>query len=67
LRKSLPEEKYRHSLPGESDALLAAVKVLERLEAAESSAKLVEGDPELVLLLKLTGGFNRAIRTVQPG
>jgi hypothetical protein len=52
--KRFPEEKeYRHSLPEESEALLAAIAVLERLEADESSAKLVEGDTGLVLLLKL--------------
>jgi tetratricopeptide (TPR) repeat protein len=54
FRKRFPEEKeYRHSLPEESEALLAAITVLERLEANESSAKLVEGDTGLVLLLKL--------------
>jgi tetratricopeptide (TPR) repeat protein len=59
FRKRFPEEKeYRHSLPEESEALLAAIAALERLEADESSAKLidtklVEGDTGLVLLLKL--------------
>jgi hypothetical protein len=47
------QEEYRHSLPEESEALLAAISVLERLEADESSAKLVEADPELILLPKL--------------
>jgi tetratricopeptide (TPR) repeat protein len=52
--KRFPEEKeYRHSLPEESEALLAAIAVLERLDADPSSAKLVEGDTGLVLLLKL--------------
>jgi tetratricopeptide (TPR) repeat protein len=54
FRKRFPEEKeYRHSLPEESEALLAGIRVLERLEAIESTAKLVEGDTGLVLLLKL--------------
>jgi hypothetical protein len=54
FRKRFPEEKqYRHSLPEESEALLAAIGVLERLEADASSAKLVEGDTGMVLLLKL--------------
>lgn len=52
--KRFPEERvYRHSLPEESEALLAAISVLERLKADASSAKLVEGDTGLVLLLKL--------------
>ncbi len=54
FRKSFPEEKvYRHSLPEESEALLAAITVLERIQADTSSAKLVDGDTGLVLLLKL--------------
>jgi tetratricopeptide (TPR) repeat protein len=54
FRKRFPEEKeYRHSLPEESEALAAATAVLEKLEADQSSAKLVEGDTGLVLLLKL--------------
>jgi tetratricopeptide (TPR) repeat protein len=54
FRKRFPEEKvYRHSLPEESEALLAAISVLERLKADASSAKLVEGDTGVVLLLKL--------------
>jgi tetratricopeptide (TPR) repeat protein len=54
FRSRFPEEKeYRHSLQEESEALLAAISVLERLDADQSSAKLVEGDTGLVLLLKL--------------
>ena len=54
FRKHFPEEKvYRHSLPEESEALLAAITVLERLKADANSAKLLEGDTGLVLLLKL--------------
>jgi Flp pilus assembly protein TadD len=54
FRKHFPEEiQYRHSLPEESEALLAAINVLERLEAQESGAKLVESDSGMVLLLKL--------------
>lgn len=54
FRKRFPEEKqYRHSLPEESEALLAAIRVLEKLQAAESNAKLVEADTGLVLLLNL--------------
>jgi tetratricopeptide (TPR) repeat protein len=52
--KRFPEEKdYRHSLPEESEALLAAISVLETVAVDESNAKLVEGDTGLVLLLKL--------------
>lgn len=54
FRSRFPEEKeYRHSLPEETEALLAAVGVLERLDADKSTANLVEGDTGLVLLLKL--------------
>jgi hypothetical protein len=54
FRKRFPEEKeYRHSLPEESEALLAATAVLERLAADDTSAKLIDGDTGLVLLLQL--------------
>ena len=54
FRSRFPGEKeYRHSLPEETEALLAAVGVLEKLDADKSTAQMVEGDTELVLLLKL--------------
>jgi hypothetical protein len=54
FKKRFPEDKrYRHSLPEESEALTAAVKVLEKLEADSKSARQVGSEPGLVLLLKL--------------
>lgn len=54
FRNHFPGEKeYRHSLSEETEALLAAVGVLEKLDADKSTAKMVEGDTELILLLKL--------------
>jgi tetratricopeptide (TPR) repeat protein len=54
FNRRFPEEKqYRHSLPEESEALLAATRVLERLVADKSAAELVEGNTGLVLLLHL--------------
>jgi tetratricopeptide (TPR) repeat protein len=54
FNRRFPEEKqYRHSLPEESEALLAAIRVLERVAAEKRAAELVEGDTGLVLLLNL--------------
>jgi tetratricopeptide (TPR) repeat protein len=54
FKKRFPEDKqYRHSLPEESEALTAAVKVLDRLEAGRKNARLVDSNTGLVLLLKL--------------
>jgi tetratricopeptide (TPR) repeat protein len=54
FKRRFPEDKqYRHSLPEESEALTAAVKVLEKLEADGKSARQVDSDTGLVLLLKL--------------
>lgn len=54
FRSRFPEEKeYRHSLPEETQALLAAIRVLEKLDADKRAAKIIAEDTELVLLLKL--------------
>jgi len=54
FQRRFPEEKqYRHSLPEESEALTAAVKVLEKLEADRKSASEVDSNTGLVLLLRL--------------
>jgi tetratricopeptide (TPR) repeat protein len=54
FEKHFPEEKqYRHSLAEESAALIAAAKVLEKLQEDEKSAELVTNDAALALLLKL--------------
>ena len=54
FQKQFPQEaEYRHSLPGESEALDAAAKVLEKLKEDKKSAELVATDPVAGLLLKL--------------
>lgn len=54
IQKALPgRERIPEQPAGGIRSLLAAIAVLEKLEADESSAKLVEGDTGLVLLLKL--------------
>jgi len=54
FQKHFPEEKeYRHSLPEESEALTAAIRVLERLKADRRFVKQEENNTALVLLLKL--------------
>jgi len=54
FRSHFPADKqYRHSLPEESEALTAAVKVLEKLEADRKNIRQVENNTGLVLLLKL--------------
>jgi hypothetical protein len=54
FKRRFPEDKqYLHSLPEESEALTAAIKVLEKLEADGKSARQVDSDTGLVLLLKL--------------
>jgi tetratricopeptide (TPR) repeat protein len=47
------EAEYRHSLPEESEALTAAVKVLEELEGDPKTSRLVADSPAAGLLLKL--------------
>jgi tetratricopeptide (TPR) repeat protein len=52
--KRFPKEReYRHSLPEEAEALLATIKVLEKLGTDEGEAKRIESNSGLVLLLKL--------------
>jgi len=54
FQRRFPEEKqYRHSLAEESEALTAAAKVLEKLEADRKNAGQVDSNTGLVLLLKL--------------
>jgi len=54
FERRFPKEKqYRHSLPEEAEGLTAAVKVLEKLEADSRSARQVDSNTGLVLLLKL--------------
>jgi tetratricopeptide (TPR) repeat protein len=54
FQKQFPRDaEYRHSLPEESEALIAAAKVLEKLEEDEKTAGLVAADPVATLLLKL--------------
>jgi tetratricopeptide (TPR) repeat protein len=48
------EAEYRHSLPEESDALAATVKVLGKLKEDKKTAALVAADPTAILLLKLS-------------
>ncbi len=54
FRRRFPEEKeYRHSLREESEALIAAAKVLVKLKADRKVAELVTTDQSLRLLLGL--------------
>jgi len=54
FKKRFPEEKeYRHSLAEESEALIAAAKVLRNLQEDKKSAELITNDAALSLLLKL--------------
>ncbi len=54
FKRRFPAEKeYRHSLPEESEALIAAAKLLEKLESDNKTAELVANDQSLTLLLKL--------------
>ena len=54
FNKQFPqEEEYRHSLPEESEALNATIKVLEKLKKDKKTAELVTGDPVAGLLLKM--------------
>lgn len=54
FQKHFPEEKeYRHSLPEESEALTAAIRVLERLKADKRVVKQEDNNTAVVLLLKL--------------
>jgi tetratricopeptide (TPR) repeat protein len=53
FKKRFPEEKeYRHTLAEESEALIAAAKVLQKLQEDKKNAEL-RGDAALSLLLKL--------------
>ena len=52
-RRFHEEKEYRHSLPEESEALIAAAKLLEKLKADRKVAELVMTDQSLGLLLKL--------------
>jgi len=47
------ESKYRHSLAEETEALTAAIRVLERLRADIDTAEQVTEDHSLLLLLRL--------------
>jgi tetratricopeptide (TPR) repeat protein len=54
FQKRFPEEKeYRHSLPEESEALMAAIRVLEKLEEDQTGAKRWGNNTAVPLLLKL--------------
>jgi tetratricopeptide (TPR) repeat protein len=47
------ESQYRHSLAEETEALTAAIRVLERLRGDIDTAELISEDQSLLLLLKL--------------
>jgi tetratricopeptide (TPR) repeat protein len=52
--RQFPQEgEYRHSLPEESQALTATMKVLEKLKNDNNTAHLVTSDPTATLLLNL--------------
>ena len=54
FKKRFPDEKeYRHSLPEESEALVAAAKVWQRLQEDKTSGKVPTNDVALSLVLKL--------------
>jgi tetratricopeptide (TPR) repeat protein len=54
FKQRFPQEpKYRHSLAEETEALTAAIQVLERLRANIDTAEQVSEDQSLLLLLKL--------------
>jgi tetratricopeptide (TPR) repeat protein len=54
FHKQFPlEPEYRHSLPEESEALTATVKVLEKLRQDKKTSELVTSDPVAGLLLKI--------------
>ena len=54
FKQHFPEEsKYRHSLAEETDALAAAVRVLEKLRGDIETAELVMEDKSLLLLCRL--------------
>jgi tetratricopeptide (TPR) repeat protein len=54
FKKRFPEEKeYRHSLPEESEALVAAAKVWQRVQEDKTSGEVPTNDGALSLLLKL--------------
>jgi len=54
FEKQFPHEAaYRHSLPEESEALIAAARILQTLKQDKDDAELVTGNPVAGLLLKL--------------
>jgi len=54
FKKRFPDEKeYRHSLPEESEALVAAANVWQRLQEDKTSGKVPTNDVALSLVLKL--------------
>ena len=54
FKQHFPQEpKYRHSLAEETDALTAAINVLEKLRSNIDTAEQVTEDQSLLLLLKL--------------
>jgi tetratricopeptide (TPR) repeat protein len=56
FQKQFPREaEYRHSLPEESEALIAAANVLEELKADKKGSEQLTGNPVAGLLLKLYG------------
>ena len=57
FKQQFPEEsEYRHSLAEETDALNAAIRVLETLRGDIETAELVLEDPSLLLLCRLSEG-----------
>ncbi len=54
FKQHFPQEpQYRHSLAEETEALTAAIRVLEKLRGNIDTAEQVTEDPSLLLLLKL--------------
>ena len=54
FQKQFPQEpEYRHSLPEESEALDATIKVLDKLKEDKNIAALIKDDPVAGLLLKM--------------
>jgi len=54
FKQRFPQEReYRHSLPEESEALIASAKILEKLQEDKKVAELPANDAALALLLKL--------------
>jgi tetratricopeptide (TPR) repeat protein len=54
FKRHFPEEReYRHSLPEESEALIAAARVLKQIEPENEVTALVAGDQSFSLLMTL--------------